>query len=534
METVLNLNIRFSTFVLLFLSNCNLLFCQELDLDFGDEGIALVDVNGAKEFLRDFKLLDNGNFLITGKLNDVNDDDDINNFVLVSASPDGSLNTDFGDNGVVITSFGTYSDSRHLCIQNDNKILLGGNVTNIDGVTTTKGTGLVRYFPDGTLDLEFAQDGHFFHTIGSAGSEIHVVEQLPDGKIIIGGSTITFDDDFLLLRLNMDGSLDSTFNQTGIVQNDFGEYEYIRDLEVLSDGSILACGYKEDLYGSFSHSLLVKYLPNGDLDMDFGDNGVIYFFNDEEYAAKFGVFVGEDNKIYTGGHMLYQGGQKCFVNRYWEDGELDVNFGNNGSAIIAEIPYSSLLEEIYVLPNGSIFACGNVYTGEDWDMTAFKLRPNGSLDATFGENGWIIYDHLGHWDYCSSIVLDSDNAVILGGTFYVDESNSDFMLMKFMGDGTTSLLKDRKQVNFQTNLYPNLVNNESLQLALDLDEASYIGLKLLDSHGRLIRYLKEEGQFNSGHHQIDLTHLVSSLQSGQYFIEISKGEESVIEKFIKI
>src|SRR6185436_6881483 len=78
-----------------------------------------------------------------------------NAFVLVRYYPDGSVDTNFGNEGVVTTEIGTEDDQAFaLAIQPDRKLVSGG-FSYIDGQYNF---ALVRYNNDGSLDTTFGTD----------------------------------------------------------------------------------------------------------------------------------------------------------------------------------------------------------------------------------------------------------------------------------------------------------------------------------------------------------------------------------------
>lgn len=88
-------------------------------------------------------------------------------------------------------------------LESDGKILLCGNDT-----YTAK---VVRLNTNGTIDSSFNQDGIYTERFKGASSNIHNIECLPNGKIIVEGTFNDFDIQFFVFRLTANGYLDSTF-----------------------------------------------------------------------------------------------------------------------------------------------------------------------------------------------------------------------------------------------------------------------------------------------------------------------------------
>src|SRR5205823_1660150 len=123
---------------------------------------------------------------------------------------DGSLDSSFGNNGLVITDFGFDSQAFALAVQTDGKIVVAG-------YTFTGGSqydfALARYNTDGSLDTTFGTNGEVVTDFGTGGDEALAVVIDADGKIVVAGYTFTGDSqyDFALARYNADGSLDTSF-----------------------------------------------------------------------------------------------------------------------------------------------------------------------------------------------------------------------------------------------------------------------------------------------------------------------------------
>lgn len=191
-------------------------------------------------------------------------------FTLARYAPDGSRDDFFGNDGIVITPIGSGSSIiEALALQADGKIVAAGK--SFDG--TQDAITIARYNTDGTPDITFAGSGVVVVPVGSLSMAYDLVIQ-QDGKIVVGGYT-TSDDihrDFALVRLNNDGSLDTDFNQTGIVVTPLDYSSEIHSLLLQPDGKIVAGGY---IFGLVTTNFaMVRYLTDGSVDMNFGQDGL--------------------------------------------------------------------------------------------------------------------------------------------------------------------------------------------------------------------------------------------------------------------
>src|SRR5687768_8915063 len=115
--------------------------------------------------------------------------------------------------GRAVVDLGGTDDARDVVVQPDGKIVVVG--------TSNDDFALVRLHPDGSLDTSFDGDGKVFTTFGAIEAGRSVALHA-DGKIVVGG---TANGNFALARYNADGSLDTTFDGDGRVTVDFGGEE---------------------------------------------------------------------------------------------------------------------------------------------------------------------------------------------------------------------------------------------------------------------------------------------------------------------
>ena len=118
----------------------------------------------------------------TYKNNDFSDED----FVVTRYNTDGTLDTTFGRGGKVRTDFpGLAAVPSSVVIQSDGKIVVAGGAFPL--FTFLGNFELVRYNPNGSLDSSFGNGG-IVTTTFPEGSYAFDVALQPDGKIIAAGT----------------------------------------------------------------------------------------------------------------------------------------------------------------------------------------------------------------------------------------------------------------------------------------------------------------------------------------------------------
>jgi len=224
-----------------------------LDTTFGTGGKVITDIDGYySETCKSVAIQSDGKILLGGY--GQHNSSDVPYFILVRYNTNGTLDTSFGTDGKVIGRIGY---GRSLLIQDDGKILLGG------GSNFT--FALVRYNTDGILDTTFGTGGEVITAVGSS-SEGNSLAIQSDGKIVLGGYA---NNNFALVRYNLDGSLDNTFGLDGKVTTVMGNYSAGKSIGIQNDGKIVLGGYAESDFG------LVRYNSDGTLDNTFGNGGKI-------------------------------------------------------------------------------------------------------------------------------------------------------------------------------------------------------------------------------------------------------------------
>jgi uncharacterized delta-60 repeat protein len=188
-------------------------------------------------------------------------------------NPDGSLDPTFGNNGKVDLALPDAFLVRDVALQADGKLIIAGQYS------WDRDFGLVRLLPDGTLDTSFDGDG-LVVTDFNAFESGYAVATLPDGRLILGGTWAIqkwWKTDFALVRYLPDGTLDTSFGTGGLASADFAnQVETPARVLALPSGKLLVAGYTNGYYtGGGLRFLLARFLADGTLDTSFGTAGFL-------------------------------------------------------------------------------------------------------------------------------------------------------------------------------------------------------------------------------------------------------------------
>ena len=313
----------------------------------------------------------------------------------------GDLDTIFGGTGQVITTLGSWTEPQGLAVQSDLKTVVVG----LEQVSSSSlpSLTLFRYNVDGSLDTTFGSGGEVVLATNSIvqtySQHSAAVALQPDGKIVIATSTATENSggtltscDMLVLRLNANGSIDTTFGQNGRTDIHVPQGMVAADaITVLSSGQIIVAGTNPDAYGSYigPEFVAARLTNSGALDTSFGPNGQGYNYtvvtpttNMTDLVDSLGVDATGD--ILVGGSWANPAGSfDEQVVRYTPNGLIDTSFANQG---VFDLPAN----------RGGVGGIGFQSNGQIilgfWNVTTLglvtRLNANGTVDTSFGTNGY--------------------------------------------------------------------------------------------------------------------------------------------------
>jgi uncharacterized delta-60 repeat protein len=299
-------------------------------------------------------------------------------FQLVRYLPGGQLDSSFGGgDGIVRAEFSRFLDRCNaIAIQPDGKIVAAGERS----LAFTGGDfAVMRFNADGKLDTSFDGDGKQAIDFSSGLSEElpdeaqRVVVQ-PDGKIVVGGTALHgppgFQRGFALARLNMDGSLDSSFGSGGTV---------------------------------------LSTLPSSD-------------------SEAWGLALGSDGKLVLAGGVV---GRRFALTRFDSDGALDPTFGGDG-LVTTRFPgeFDANAWDVEVQPDGRTVAVGEA--GIDFAVARYNV--DGILDSSFGSDGRVTTSFNPRFgaETAFGMVLQSDGKIVAAGDAF-DARPSRLLLARYLG-----------------------------------------------------------------------------------------------------
>ncbi|ESU21444.1 hypothetical protein FEDK69T_25110 [Flavobacterium enshiense DK69] len=297
-------------------------------------------------------------------------------------------------------------------IQSDGKVIVVGDFTTYNGQDVDN---VIRLNGDGSIDTSFNSGG-----TGYNGTSIVGVDLLSDGKIFLKGNY--FNSNFngiavgLLFRLNSNGSVDNSF-----VLN-IPSTEYVMAFFVLSNGKILLNLQDNSLYNARRYRLLQANGSNDDAFASVIVDGMAPL-NDAELLS--------DGKLLIAGDFTTLNGvSKKGLAKINQDGTVDNTFVGNVSNGMFE---SSSVKSFVVQADNKIVLFGpfNQYNGIN-KRGVVRVNPDGSVDNTFNVGNGFGGDNSA-MKYFSFIFNDKINVL---GDFGVYNGNAVDGYMKLNSDGT--------------------------------------------------------------------------------------------------
>lgn len=228
-------------------------------------------------------------------------------------------------------------------VQPDSKVLIGGSFTTYSGVSQNR---LTRINPNGFRDTTFNIGTGFNNTITSI-----LVDT--NNKILVGGSFTTYSGNSIsgLVRLNSDGSLDTTFS--GITTG-FGGLGVVG--EIIEASGKYYIGGQWSTYNGSPVPDVIRLNSDGSLDTSFSAT----------------TYLGASNVrglgIQSSGKPIIA--EDTTVRRLNTDGSVDTTF--------TATSYNAGLSVVNVLPDDKILVGGRIT-----NHGIRRVNPNGGNDTTF-------------------------------------------------------------------------------------------------------------------------------------------------------
>lgn len=473
------------------------------DLNFGNNGYTIwndspLDVNHEIFVLPDNKVL-------TAGITNNPDTNFISQLVLTRLLSDGTIDNSYGVNGRLITDFILYDyfwvvggifDYFQL-IDNNQIFILNNPFFTQDAISLRKFN--INLQPD----LDFGINGSVNFSRGAL-RFIPVTYKVQQNSILITGGardTIQQQGYSFLLKLNLDGSVDSNFGNNGLMLLNVPVINFFA--YITNDNKILLNGYRFDGSSVSDTAYFYKLNMNGTFDNAFGTNGVLKnsYMLDESFPTN--IISNDESKLY---HFIIEDDINPTIGHF-----LTINTTSGTLVNSQEFQTTngfSAVSDVTVEPNNNGYFM--------YLTRMYKFNEDGSF------NPQSYYDSI-PWDTSFNLALKiKNNSIYLGGMKYTNDTinPADFTVSKFYSSLLNTTIEEHV---FNLTVAPNPFNN-TLEI-LNVDNLGNSTIKLYDLSGRLVlqQNLKQDDK------KVD----TSQILPGFYIVEIISTQGTFRKRIIR-
>lgn len=300
----------------------------------------------------------------------------------------------------------------------EDKIYVGGSFfsSSVDFTPTNRIASIDPL--DGSHDTSFNVGTGF-------NSTVNTIKVDGSGKVLAGGTFTTYSGSAAsrLARLNVDGTLDTGFNNT--ITNITP-----RDIDIDENDKIITVNDITVASSSFS---IVRFNTDGSQDATL--NSGTGFTSGSSTNTVETVKSDLSGSIYVGGRFIeYSGSARNRVVRLNTDGTIDDDF-NVGTG------FNRTVWSIEIDNSGKVLVGGEFdeYSGSAADKI-IRLNTDGTIDAAFTPPPfWGTYEFSGSYSV-RDIEVQSDDKIVLGGYFsFIEEDKVTEHIVRLNSDGSTDL-----------------------------------------------------------------------------------------------
>ena len=345
-------------------------------------------------------------------------------FVVLRIQEDGTFDDSFSEDGLATVDFGTWVEVSNLLIGADGAYTIAGG--------WSREFVAARFDSNGNLDASFGDEGRQVLAVVPAGTGLIFANDatlLADNGLVIAGAA--FEEGqlgFAVVQLHADGSLNGSFAEEGILKTNVRNGpDWVHAILLQSDGELLAAGSTFDGYRELN-IVVSRYRTDGELDTSFGSDGTVTIETEGD-----GRYSAYDLVQQADGKILVAGGDDDFavIARLNADGLPDMSFASGGKLVVPRNSGPGGMS-IGLQPSGRIVVSRRARDGEDHSVELIGLHPDGSLDAGFGDGGYVTTPAT-HPDYRHDLAIQDDGKIVVVVNDLLVGSRA--MILRYRQDG---------------------------------------------------------------------------------------------------
>jgi uncharacterized delta-60 repeat protein len=369
-----------------------------------------------------------------------------------SVSNLGELDSTFNSGGILTihnSALGNGADEIYSTARDSQDRIIGVGLS--DGISGQPDLAVWRLNSDGSFDSSFAVGGVFTHNnaAGGNGADIgySVVLNSAD-EIFITGTSLNGSGNFdmIIWKLTTSGTLDTTFNGSGIFVHDNAAGGNLNDqgndIALDGNGKIIVVGFSDQTITNRDMAIW-KLNANGTLDTSFDADGFVTedgTLSGEDDVANALVIDAANNIFVTGQADTPANSGDMIVWKFNSTGLIDTTFNGTGFFSLNGTAGGSNLDagiDLTLDSSGSLYVTGYSKNAlGNNDMVTWKILATGSLDLNFNGIGYVVFDVSNIFggttnDTGESILIDS-----IGRILVVGSGNEDLCVWRFNTDGS--------------------------------------------------------------------------------------------------
>ncbi len=334
-----------------------------------------------------------------------------------------------------------------LClVSNGSGTIFSANITNVS----------VSCMNRGMLDPTFNNPKGYLIQSNAAGENSddfgNAVAIDPKGRIIVAGSSVNNSGgvDLAVWRFNADGTLDGTFNGSGLVTRNSSSTDNAADYgkSVALDlyGKIVVAGSSR-LSGGNTDMVIWRFNEDGTVDTSFNASGYVRHDNaaggEGDDSGNAVVIDGQERIVVAGYSKNSSGNFDLAAWRYNPNGTVDT--GLNGSGIIVQNSAArgngdDIGKALTIDANDRIVVAGSsVNTSGFTDMVVLRFKSDGALDTTFNTSGIVDLPALSGSNsnaVANGVAIDPQGRIVVTGSSGNSVGNIDMLAWRVKADGS--------------------------------------------------------------------------------------------------
>ncbi len=398
-------------------------FAQDgsLDASFGNGGKVITDFGGPKDFATCMALQTDNKIIVGGYVTLVSKQ----YFALARYQTNGSPDSSFGTNGKVTTGFSgiTAVFLESMKLQVDGKIVAGGYL--LDGVNND--FVLVRYKTDGSLDSTFGTNGILITALNGNNNRSTSIEIEPDGTIIVAGK---IDCKPAVRRYESNGATSLFFAQAGIATPGSGNCYDVNSMFIVALTGVVITGQSDGTIDNM-FLMKLNTSGQGSLDSSFGTNGLVKTTISDTSGVFASLGQPDGKIIVAGFDAATSSNRQFVVARYQTTGSLDSSFGTNGEVRTTFSTGSATAYSLALASNGNIIVTGSLKTSSTDEIVLLVLDSTGKANLNYGTNGEVVTGNASGDYAVASVIQPDGKLVVAGYTLSADSTGYNFIVARY-------------------------------------------------------------------------------------------------------